>query len=211
MKRTHLLIPAGLALLALAACAKKEEPPPSEAAPAASMPAAAPAAAAPAKTATAKLAGLPGDADFSGTVTFAQMADGLHVTADLSGVDKDGKHGIHLHATGECDHDHGFKSAGAHFDPANTGLHACPPTDPRHAGDLGNVEIANGSGHFETVTSVLALDGSTGVVGKAVILHAGEDDCKTQPTGNSGDRYACGVIALDGMAPTDAPTPPSPN
>jgi superoxide dismutase, Cu-Zn family len=152
-------------------------------------------------SATATLEGAPEDTDFSGTVTFTQDGDSVRVLVDLAGVDTPGKHGFHIHETGECTHGTDgkhFTSAGGHFNPTGA-EHACPPTEPRHAGDLGNVEVgANGAGRMEMTTTGVSLSGANSIVGKAVLLHAGEDDCKTQPTGDSGDRLACGVVALGG-------------
>ncbi|HEX7186353.1 MAG TPA: superoxide dismutase family protein [Thermoanaerobaculia bacterium] len=151
--------------------------------------------------ATATLQGAPGDTDFSGTVTITPDGAGVRVVAHFEGVDTDGMHGIHVHENGQCEHggDKHFTSAGGHFNPTGT-EHACPPTDPRHAGDLGNIEITQGVGHVEMITTGLSLSGPNSVVGKAIILHTGEDDCKTQPTGNSGDRLACGVVNMGGNA-----------
>jgi superoxide dismutase, Cu-Zn family len=142
--------------------------------------------------AIATLKGGPGSPNLSGTITFTPDGDRIHVVADLKGVDKAGMHGFHVHEKGVCEGD--FSSAGGHFNPTGA-QHACSPTDPLHAGDFGNIEVAaDGTAHLDTYTSHLSLSGATSVIGKAVILHAGQDDCKTQPSGNSGARAACGVI-----------------
>jgi Cu-Zn family superoxide dismutase len=145
---------------------------------------------------TVTMQGAPDDTDFAGTLSIAPEGTGLRIIADVAGVDKDGKHGIHVHENGMCDHHpegadaKPFSTAGGHFNPAGA-EHACPPTDPRHAGDLGNIDISGGKGHLEISLANVTADQLNG---KAIILHAGEDDCKTQPTGNSGDRIACGVV-----------------
>ena len=133
------------------------------------------------------------DPKVSGTVHFSEEPNGVHVVADVKGV-KPGMHGFHLHEKGDCSTPD-YKSAGGHFNPGNAS-HACDPTTPRHAGDFGNVTVgADGTGHLDATVTSLSFDGANSVLGKAVILHAGQDDCKTQPTGNSGDRLACGAVS----------------
>jgi Cu-Zn family superoxide dismutase len=128
----------------------------------------------------------------AGTVTFTQKSDGVHVTVDITGATP-GKHGLHIHENGDCTPP--FTSAGDHFNLYKLD-HACSPSPLRHLGDIGNVEVgANGKGHWEGVVDKISLvDPHHMIVGKSVILHAKEDDCKSQPSGNSGDRIACGII-----------------
>ena len=90
----------------------------------------------------------------------------------------------------------------------------------RHAGDLGNIEIAaDGTGSLTLSTDLLTVaPGPNSVVGKAVILHEKADDFKTQPTGDAGGRIACGVVQAPAEvapeaaepAPTAAEPPPPP-
>ena len=133
-----------------------------------------------------------------GEVTFAQAENSrMTITAELQGVQPAGLHGIHVHEVGDCSAPD-FTSAGGHFNPTGA-PHSCPPDPSRHVGDLGNIEIGDdGNGTLELTTDMdmFGDDPTQSIVGRAVILHAGEDDCTSQPSGDSGERIACGLIAL---------------
>lgn len=147
------------------------------------------------------------DGQSIGEVRFYRENGQVRIVAELEGVDGPGMHGIHIHENGECQAPD-FKSAGGHFNPAGV-EHACPPTSPRHAGDLGNLEVAqDGTASYELTTDLVNLEaGATdSIIGKAVILHTGQDDCQTQPTGDAGSRQACGLIALSNPAAQDTMT-----
>jgi Cu-Zn family superoxide dismutase len=130
----------------------------------------------------------------SGMVEIIQGDGPAHVIVAVEGASP-GLHGVHVHAVGDCSAPD-FSSAGPHFNPTGA-AHACPPTEPRHAGDLGNISIgADGRGLMEMSAPDITLgSGSTSVMGLAVILHDGEDDCSSQPAGDSGMRLACAVLA----------------
>jgi superoxide dismutase, Cu-Zn family len=187
------------ALGAVAAAVAAAGPQDGNAAPvaAAAKPAAAPM---PAPGATASLESAD-DPKLSGTVTFTQLVDAVRVEIKVEGADHPGPHGVHLHENGKCEHDPAGKhytSAGGHFNPT-AAPHACREATTHHAGDFGNIEIQpDGTGHLVVVTSMLSLRGPNSPIGKAVILHTGADDCKTQPTGNSGGRLACGLVLAEG-------------
>ncbi len=147
-----------------------------------------------AAVATIRPAAAAKDTNVRGTVVFTQEANGVRVRVELNGVQPNSKHGIHLHQKDDLS-SADLKSAGDHFNPAGK-HHGGLMGDEHHAGDLGNI-TADGSGHatLDTVVRGLSLDGpDNGVVGKSVIIHAGEDDLKTDPSGNSGDRIAGGAI-----------------
>ncbi len=130
----------------------------------------------------------------SGTVTFSQGANGIKIVADVEGLTP-GKHGFHIHELGDCSAADAT-SAGGHFNPKNK-QHGAPDDFDRHAGDLGNLEAnENGVAQYERVDKFLTFRGPNSIIGRAVIIHAGEDDFKTQPTGAAGARVACGVIGI---------------
>jgi Cu-Zn family superoxide dismutase len=129
----------------------------------------------------------------TGTVALAQSGAEVSLIVDVQGA-KPGTHGLHIHAKGDCSAAD-FSTAGGHFNPTGA-PHGCPPTEPRHAGDFGNLDVADdGTGHVELRSSAISLaPGTTSVLGLAVILHDGADDCSSQPSGDSGMREACAVI-----------------
>ena len=129
----------------------------------------------------------------SGTVKFTQVGARVRVDAEITALSP-GLHGMHIHEKGDCTAADGT-SAGPHFS-APGRKHGGPDSSERHAGDLGNV-TANDSGKAALSIMVEGISvgkGTDGVVGRSVIVHAGPDDLKTDPTGNSGGRIGCGVI-----------------
>lgn len=140
----------------------------------------------------------------SGTVIFtptdgnSRMA--IHIALD--GLTP-GKHGVHIHQNGDCSAPDA-KSAGDHYNPYEV-AHGSPQSPPHHLGDLGNVE-ADANGRVDTTITVeeLGFSGPASVLEKAFIVHAGADDLKSQPSGNSGDRAGCGVIRQQKEVLSDA-------
>lgn len=101
---------------------------------------------------------------------------------------------VHLHEHGDCSDT--AKMAHGHWNPTNA-QHGKWGVGSFHLGDIGNVKLdGKGKGKLTFTTDLWTLGGpaSTNVIGKAVIIHGGVDDFKTQPTGNSGTRIGCGVI-----------------
>ena len=120
----------------------------------------------------------------------------LHMNVQVSGLAV-GRHGIHLHAIGECVAP-AFTSAGGHHNPLGVEHGLDSPTGA-HAGDLPNLVVnVAGRGHLDGISHHATLSsGSVSLLdadGSAIVIHAFEDDQVTNPTGNSGARVACGVI-----------------
>lgn len=132
------------------------------------------------------------DGKVKGTVTFIQKLNGIKIVADIYGLTP-GKHGFHVHEHGDCGGDDA-SHVGAHFNPTNK-KHGGPDSAERHVGDLGNIVAdESGHGHYERIDKIISFAGENSIIGRAVIIHAGEDDFTTQPTGNAGAKVACGVI-----------------
>lgn len=129
--------------------------------------------------------------EVTGTVMFTKVGDEVQVVADITGL-KPGKHGFHIHENGDCSAPDAA-SAGAHFNPTHH-KHGGTTTADRHEGDLGNIEAdSSGKAHLSWKGKI-SLNGSDSIIGKSIVVHEKEDDLKTDPSGNSGARQACGVI-----------------
>ena len=129
-----------------------------------------------------------------GSIRFSKVENGIRVEGHLEGVPP-GMHGFHIHQFGDCTSGDG-KSAGGHFNPANT-AHGAPSDEIRHVGDLGNISAnSDGVAHFDFVDTRISLSGEANILGRGVILHEVADDLTSQPTGAAGSRLACGVIGI---------------
>ncbi|MCD0462914.1 superoxide dismutase family protein [Roseiconus lacunae] len=103
-----------------------------------------------------------------------------------------GKHGFHIHQYGDLRSVDG-KSAGGHYAPGGHD-HGGPDSDARHAGDLGNI-TADQEGVAEFSMTVKKQQVHL-LLGRAIVVHGGEDDLKSQPSGNAGPRVSLGVIGV---------------
>ena len=137
----------------------------------------------------------------AGTVTFRQVKQGVKMTVKLENVPF-GEHAVHIHQNAVCDAPD-FHAAGGHFNPMGK-HHGFQNPEGHHAGDLpGNVSVGeNHRGEASFVLKDVSMDPNLpdsifANGGTSVVVHEHADDQKTDPSGNSGNRMACGVVKED--------------
>jgi Cu-Zn family superoxide dismutase len=131
-----------------------------------------------------------------GTARFSEGSGGLvRIVVDVKGLSP-GQHGIHIHEKGDCTAP--FTSAGDHYNPLGK-HHGLDNPQGIHAGDLPNLQVAaDGAGHMDVTTDRVTLAPGPATLfdidGSSLVVHASPDDQRSDPTGNSGGRIACGTI-----------------
>ena len=133
-----------------------------------------------------------------GTAKLTAAPNGVKVVVTVSELTP-GEHGFHIHNAGKCEGP-AFTSAGGHFNPTSShhGIHNAQDPHP-HVGDLANLVVDQGGKGKATFTIAGASlgDGANSLFhegGTSLVIHAKADDLMSDPSGNSGDRVACGVI-----------------
>ncbi len=131
----------------------------------------------------------------TGEARLVRVGDSVELSVTAQGLTP-GEHGLHLHTTGRCTLPD-FTSAGGHLNPTNQ-AHGLLGNDGSHLGDLPNL-VAGANGSASTQVRIdaapgYALDQIFDADGTAIVIHSGPDDGRTDPSGNSGSRVACGVM-----------------
>ena len=127
-----------------------------------------------------------------GTASVAQVGDSLRIT--ITGMNLPaGAHGAHIHQTGLCTPP-SFESAGGHWNPTSQ-QHGKDNPAGMHKGDLPNLLVGtDGRGIMEYTVPMTSIAALMDADGAAVVIHAQPDDYRTDPSGSSGARIACGVL-----------------
>jgi Cu-Zn family superoxide dismutase len=131
-----------------------------------------------------------------GRAALTQTPAGVLIRLTVKGLPA-GERAFHIHSVGKCEPP--FTSAGGHFNPGGR-KHGLMAADGHHAGDLPNLHVpAGGELIVEVLNPAVTLEKGKanslfGPQGTALVIHAGKDDYKTDPTGDAGGRIACGVV-----------------
>lgn len=136
----------------------------------------------------------------SGRLILDATGDGVRVSGEVGGLNRNGVHAFHIHEHGDCSAADA-SSAGGHFNPSGQ-PHGRAQHGAHHLGDADNLRadgngVAKVNAHFRGV--VLGGGAANDVIGKAIVVHADPDDYQSQPAGNAGKRIACGVIQAPGL------------
>lgn len=123
--------------------------------------------------------------EISGEVLFYQRKCDVLISARIKGLPQNdsGFFGFHIHEGDNCKGE-GFPNTGGHYNPDNK-------PHPQHAGDLPPLLYCSGSAFMQVKTNRFNVKE---IIGKTVIIHKGTDDFRTQPSGDAGEKIACGVI-----------------
>ena len=136
------------------------------------------------------------ESNVTGTVVFTESDGMVNMTAKLSGLSQ-GTHAIHIHEKADCSSDDG-SSTGGHWNPTMESHGRWGASEGYHKGDIGNFEAdTEGNGNITFATNEWCIgcdDDKKNIVGKAIIVHQGEDDFTSQPSGAAGSRVSCGGI-----------------
>jgi Cu-Zn family superoxide dismutase len=137
------------------------------------------------------------DNNVEGELQFIEAGEkGIRISGTIRNLSP-GNHGFHIHEYGDCSAEDAT-SAGGHFNPFDK-PHGAPGDQERHVGDLGNITAdSSGMAQIDMTDSLISFEGEASIIGRAVVVHLGEDDLESQPTGAAGARQACGVIGITG-------------
>jgi len=132
------------------------------------------------------------EGQLTGNVVLTPAGDTLNGTVVVTHGLKPGPKGMHIHAVGEC-RLKDFASAGGHLNPGGK-EHGLENPKGSHAGDLPML-VADAAGKGSaTFTANATLENLFDPDGASFVIHAGVDDMKSDPAGNSGARIMCGVL-----------------
>lgn len=119
---------------------------------------------------------------------------GVLIEVEVSNLPPNSWVAFHVHENGRCDAASHHESAGGHFNPDKK-EHGFLAAEGPHAGDMPNIYVgADGTARAHVFNDLVTLNDKNAIRGKALMIHARSDDYRSQPSGDAGDRLACGVI-----------------